>query len=169
MDMAKKSNKSRPKSDLLIKMKTTAMEIDSVGADGVEFEAHNKGKFTGRLYSGMQFDTTEGKMLPDGTCDFSVRFVQMTNKGETVVGQGTGKQDAADKRGRAAFKGQVTTWTGAKRLASLNGATWDFEGIRTMATETSEIRATIATAGGSLHAEHQHSHDHGAEGHDHSM
>ena len=159
--MAKKSGKSgSSKYDLLITMKTTAMEIDNIGSNGVDFETHNKGKVAGRLYSGVQHDTVTGRMFPDGSGEFTVKFVQMTTKGETVVGQGTGKQEAPNKQGKASFKGQVTTWTGSKRLSNVNGATWDFEGVRTMSTEIAEIRVTLSQGGGSHMQQHTHDHEH---------
>jgi hypothetical protein len=143
------SSSKEKKADLIMRMKATAMEIDGVGANGIEFEVHNKGKVSGRFYSGTQYDTVSGRMFPNGAGEFTVKFVQMTNKGETIVGQGTGTQDAPDKKGKARFRGQVTTWTGAARLGSINGAAWNFEGIRSLPNETAEIRATLTQQAGS--------------------
>lgn len=87
--------KSKPKSDLLIIVCTTAMKILEISQDGIKAEQTNKGTVTGK-YSGKHWDTVELQMNRDGTSKFRVQFIQMTSKGMVLgIGQGTGERPNA--------------------------------------------------------------------------
>lgn len=183
--MAKKRSVKKSatsKYDLLIKAKISLTEIEDVGPESIEVENHARGKVTGKYYSGTHIDTTEGTMMMDGSMQFNVKFLHFTTKGDMIAGQGVATQDPVDRRGRAPFSGEATTWTGSAKLSNLNGARWQFDGTYNAAGESIEVRCTLVEQGGAhehqslsnndhsmqshVHAHHGHSHSHA---HEHEM
>jgi type V secretory pathway adhesin AidA len=134
--MAKKS------AGVLIKAKATSMRILDIGQDGVKTEFSNKGTITGR-YRGRHWDTVENTMNVDGTSSWRVRFIQMTDKGDMIVGIGEGTGAAPNSRGIAKMKGSGTLMTASPRLADLNGKTWTCEVDSKMATDSAVVRVTF--------------------------
>ena len=84
---------------MIIKAKATTTKIIEITNETVRMESNNKGQVTGRHYSGVHWDTVEGTMLADGTASLTIRYLHMTNKGESVMGTGTGTQAAPNQRG----------------------------------------------------------------------
>jgi hypothetical protein len=108
-------------------------------------ESNDKGQVRGKHYSGIHWDTVEGTMLRDGTESLTIRYLHVTNKGESIVGAGTGTQSTPNQRGLAKVTGEGTMWTSAPRLSYLNGGRWKVEGEVDTIKETVEIRGSFET------------------------
>jgi hypothetical protein len=71
----------------------------------------------------------------------------MTNRGESIVGTGTGTQSTSNQRGIARVTGGGTMWISAPRLSHLNGDKWKVEGVVNMIKqEIVEVRGNFETA-----------------------
>ncbi len=79
----------------------------------MRFESNDKGQVTGKHYSGVHWNTVESTMLADGSASLTIRYLHMTNKGESITGTGTGTQMVPNKRGIAKVTGEGTMWTSA--------------------------------------------------------
>src|SRR5829696_6351406 len=130
----------------------------------VRLESNDKGRVTGRHYSGVYWDTVEGTMLADGTGSLTIRYLHITNKDESVMGTGT--EAAPNQRGiaRVTAEGTMwtsalrlsnlnggvtaegTMWTSALRLSNLNGGRWKIEGEVNTIKETVEVRGNLEIA-----------------------
>ncbi|MGH9977917.1 MAG: hypothetical protein ACRD8Z_19090 [Nitrososphaeraceae archaeon] len=121
--MVKASSKKRSsaKYDVIMKGKATTTKIVDIGNQIVRFASHDNGQATGKHYSGVHCDTVESTMLVDGSASLTIRYLHITNKGESITGTGTGTQMALDKRGVAKITGEGTMWISAPRLSHLNG------------------------------------------------
>lgn len=128
------------KQDIHIKAKGTGLRILEVGQGSLRMETTSRGQARGKLYSGTHQDTVEVTMQPDGTALLNIRYVHMTNKGEGVVGTGTGVQQPANSKGIAKFTGEGTMWSSSPRLSQLNGIRWTCEGDYNTRNETIDIR-----------------------------
>jgi hypothetical protein len=128
------------KYDVVIKAKATSTRIVDISNVIVRFESNNKGQVTGKYYLGVHWDTVEATMLADGSATLTIRYLHMTNKGESITGIGTGTQMAANQRGIARVTGEGTMWTSAPRLSDLNGGRWKVEGEVNTIKETVEVR-----------------------------
>jgi hypothetical protein len=139
--MVKASSKKRSsaKYDVVIKAKATTTRIVDISNQIVRFESNDKGQVTGTHYSGVHWDTVESTMLADGSASLTIRYLHMTNKGESITGTGTGTQIAPNKRGIAEVTGEGTMWTSAPRLSHLNGGRWSVEGEVNTINETVEV------------------------------
>ena len=84
-------------------------------------------------------------MLADGSASLSIRYLHMTNKGESIVGTGTGTQSTPNQRGIAIVTGEGTMWTSAPRLSYLNGGRWKVEGEVDAIKETVEVKGSFET------------------------
>jgi hypothetical protein len=144
--MVSKKKSALGKYDLVIRGKGTGSRILEIGQAGVRFESSSKGPVRGKLYSGTHWDTVESTMQADGTAQFNVKYIQMTNKGEMVMGTGVGTQQTADSKGIAKFTGGGTMWTSSSRLSNLNGGRWSCEGEYNMIKETAEVRVKFDTS-----------------------
>jgi hypothetical protein len=146
--MAKTSSKKRSSSgkyDIVIKAKATTTKIIDITNETLRSESNDKGQVRGKHYSGIHWDTVEATMLADGTASLTIRYLHMTNKGESIVGTGTGTQSAPNQRGLAKVTGEGTMWTSAPRLSSLNGGRWKVEGEVDTIKETVEVRGSFET------------------------
>ena len=143
--MAKTSSKKRSSSkyDVLITAKATSTRIVDISNEIVRFESNDKGKVSGKHYSGVHWDTVESTMLTDGSATLTIRYLHVTNKGESVTGIGTGTQMAANQRGIARVSGEGTMWTSSPRLSHLNGSRWTVEGEVNIIKETVEVRGNF--------------------------
>ena len=101
------------KYDVVIKAKATSTRIVDISNVIVRFESNNKGQVTGKYYLGVHWDTVEATLLADGSATLTIRYLHMTNKGESITGIGTGTQMAANQRGIARVTGEGTMWTSA--------------------------------------------------------
>jgi len=122
--MAKTSPKkgsASGKYDIVIKAKATTTKIIDITNETLRLESNDKGQVRGKHYSGIHWDTVEAPMLADGTASLAIRYLYMTNKGESIVGTGTGTQSAPNQRGLAKVTAEGTMWTSASRLSYLNG------------------------------------------------
>jgi hypothetical protein len=128
------------KYDVVIKAKATSTRIVDISNVIIRFESNNKGQVTGKYYLGVHWDTVEATMLADGSATLTIRYLHMTNKGESITGIGTGTQMAANQRGIARVTGEGTMWTSAPRLSDLNGGRWKVEGEVNTIKETVEVR-----------------------------
>jgi hypothetical protein len=148
--MAKRSSRkgassSSGKIDMIIKAKATTTKIIDITNETLRLESNNKGQVRGKHYSGIHWDTVEGTMLADGSASLTIRYLHVTNKGESIVGTGTGTQSAPNQKGLAKFTGEGTMWTSAPRLSSLNGGRWKVEGGVDTIKETVEVRGSFET------------------------
>ena len=137
----KRSSKrvSKTKYDVIIKAKSTSTRITDINNEIVRFESNDKGQVTGKHYSGIHWDTVEGTMLADGSTTLTIRYLDLTNKGELITGIGTGTKMAPNQRGITRLSGEGTMWTSAPRLSHLNGGRWKVEGEVNTIKETVEV------------------------------
>jgi hypothetical protein len=70
---------------------------------------------TGKYYAGVHFDTVEATMFADGSATLIIRYLHMTNNGESITGIGTGNRGTPSRRGIAQVTGEGTMWTSAPR------------------------------------------------------
>jgi hypothetical protein len=145
--MARTSSKKRSskktsstKYDVIIKAKATSTRIVDISNVTVRFESNDKGQVTGKHYSGVHWDTVEATTLADGSATLIIKYLHMTNKGESITGIGTGTQMAANQRGIARITGEGTMWTSSPRLSHLHGGRWKVEGEVNTVKETVEVR-----------------------------
>ena len=131
---------SSTKYDVVIKAKASSTRIVDINNEIVRFESNDKGQVSGKHYSGVHWDTVESTMLADGSATLTIRYLHITNKGETITGIGTGTQTAPNRRGIARVSGEGTMWTSAPRLSHLNGGRWKVEGEVNTIKETVEVR-----------------------------
>jgi hypothetical protein len=131
---------SSTKYDVVIKAKATSTRIVDISNVIVRFESNDKGQVTGKYYLGVHWDTVEATMLADGSATLTIRYLHMTNKGESITGIGMGTQMAANQRGIARVTGEGTMWTSSPRLSDLNGGRWKVEGEVNTIKETVEVR-----------------------------
>lgn len=146
--MAKTSSKkgaSSGKYDIVIKAKATTTKIIDITNETLRLESNDKGQVRGKHYSGIHWDTVEATMLGDGTASLTIRYLHMTNKGESIVGTGTGTQSTPNQKGFAKVTGEGTMWTSAPRLSHLNGGRWKVEGEVDTINESVEIRGSFET------------------------
>jgi hypothetical protein len=143
--MAKASSKKRSsaKYDVIIKAKATTTSIIDITNEIVRFESNHKGQVTGKQYSGVHWDTVEVAMLADGSATLMIRYLHMTNRGESITGTGTGTQMTPNKRGIAKVTAEGTMWTSAPRLSHLNGGRWTHNGEVNTIKETVEVRGNF--------------------------
>jgi hypothetical protein len=140
--MARTSSKKRSstKYDVIIKAKATSTRIVDISNVIVRFESNDKGQVTGKHYSGVHWDTVEATTLADGSATLTIKYLHMTNKGESITGMGTGTQMAPNQRGIARITGEGTMWTSSSRLSHLHGGRWKVEGEVNTVKETVEVR-----------------------------
>jgi hypothetical protein len=131
---------SSTKYDVVIKAKATSTRIVDISNVIIRFESNDKGQVIGKYYLGVHWDTVEATMLADGSATLTIRYLHMTNKGESITGIGTGTQMAANQRGIARVTGEGTMWTSSPRLSELNGGRWKVEGEVNTIKETVEVR-----------------------------
>ena len=122
--MAKRSGKA--KSDVVIKAKGTSFRILEVGENGIRVELTSKGPVTGK-YRATHWDTVDMHMNKDGTSSWQVKFMQVTDRGEMLVGIGGGTGEAPNSRGVAKLKGEGTLMTESERLSGITGGVWACE------------------------------------------
>ena len=84
--------------------------------------------------------------VTDGSASLTIRYLHMTNKGETVIGTGTGTQAIPNQRGIARTTAEGTMWTSAPRLSNLNGGRWKVEGEVNTIKETVEVMGNFDIA-----------------------
>lgn len=143
---ASKKGSSAARYDMLIKAKATTTKIIDITNETVRLESNDKGEVAGRHYSGVHWDTVEGTMLADGTASLTIRYLHVINKGESVMGRGTGTQAAPNQRGIARVTAEGMMWTSAPRLSNLNGGRWKVEGEVNMIKDTVEVRGDFEIA-----------------------
>jgi hypothetical protein len=147
--MAKTSSTKRSSSakyDIIIKAAATTTKIIDIANETLRIESNDKGQVRGKHYSGVHWDTVEGTMLADGSATLTIRYLHMTNKGESIVGTGTGTQSTPNQRGIAKVMAEGTMWTSAPRLSHLNGGRWKVEGEVNTIKETVDIRGNFETS-----------------------
>jgi hypothetical protein len=147
--MVKASSKRRSsaKYDVIIKAKATTTRIVDISNQIVRFESNDKGQVTGKHYSGVHWDTVESTTLADGSASLTIRYLHVTNKGESITGTGTGTQMAPNKRGIAKVTGEGTMWTSVPRLSHLNGGRWSVEGEVNTIKETVGVKGNFTISG----------------------
>lgn len=146
--MTKASSKKRSsvKYDVIIKAKATTTRIVDISNEIVRFESNDKGQVTGKYYSGVHWDTVESTMLADGSATLTIRYLHMTNKGESITGTGTGTQMTSNKRGITKVTAEGTMWTSAPRLLHLNRGRWTVEGEVNTIKETVVVQGNFTTS-----------------------
>jgi hypothetical protein len=143
--MAKTSStrRSSAKYDITIRAKATTTKIIDITNETLRLESNDKGQVRGKHYSGVHWDTVEGTILADGTASLTIRYLHVTNKGESIVGTGTGTQSTPNQRGVAKVTAEGTMWTSAPGLSHLNGGRWRVEGEVNTIRETVDIRGNF--------------------------
>jgi hypothetical protein len=141
-----KRSSSAAKYDIIIKAKATTTKIVDITNETLRIESNDKGQVSGKHYSGVHWDTVEGTMLADGSASLTIRYLHMRNKGESIVGTGTGTQSTPNQRGIAKVTAEGTMWTSAPRLSHLNGGRWKVEGEVNTIKETVDVRGKFETA-----------------------
>src|ERR671925_213354 len=129
--MAKSSSTKRSSSakyDIIIRATATTTKIIDITNETLRLESNDKGQVRGKHYSGVHWDTVDATMLADGSATLTIRYMHMTNKGESVTGSGTGTQATPNQRGIARVTAEGSMWTSAHRLSHLNGGRWKVEG-----------------------------------------
>jgi hypothetical protein len=147
--MAKSSSIKRSSSakyDIIIRASATTTKIIDITNETLRIESNDKGQVRGKYYSGVHWDTVEGTILADGSATLTIRYLHMTNKGESIVGTGTGTQSTPNQRGIAKVMAEGTMWTSAPRLSHLNGGRWKVEGEVNTIKETVDVRGNFETA-----------------------
>lgn len=122
-----------------MKVSVKSSRILEIGQQGIKTEQTGKGTISGR-YRGTHWDTVEVQMNPDGTSSWQVKFMQVTDKGDMLVGTGSGTGEAPNSKGIAKLKGEGTIMTQSQRLSDLNGKRWTCEVENNLATD----KATVA-------------------------
>jgi hypothetical protein len=130
---------NRSKYDLLIKLRATSTKIIETGQTFVRMETNEKGSVSGKFYHGTHWDTADTTMKEDGTSEWKINFMHITNKGETLIGHGSGIADDPDSRGISRLKGDGTMWTPSPRLSQLNGAKWTCNGSTNILKEETKV------------------------------
>ncbi len=146
--MAKTSStrRSSAKYDITIRAKATTTKIIDITNETLRLESNDKGQVRGKHYSGVHWDTVEGTILADGTASLTIRYLHVTNKGESIVGTGTGTQSTPNQRGIAKVMAEGTMWTSAPRLSHLNGGRWKVEGEVNTIKEIVNVKGNFETA-----------------------
>jgi hypothetical protein len=147
--MAKSSSTKRSSSakyDIIIRASATTTKIIDITNETLRIESNDKGQVRGKYYSGVHWDTVEGTILADGSATLTIRYLHMTNKGESIVGTGTGTQSTPNQRGIAKVMAEGTMWTSAPKLSHLNGGRWKVEGEVNTIKETVDVRGNFETA-----------------------
>jgi hypothetical protein len=134
---------SSGKYDVVIKAKATSTRIVDISNEIVRFESNDKGQVSGKYFSGIHWDRVESTMLVDGS---AIRYLHITNKGESITGIDTGTQMAPNPRGIARVTGEGTMWTSSPRLTHLNGGRWKVEGEVNTVKETVDVRGYFNTS-----------------------
>ena len=135
--------RSTTKFDVIIKAKATTTRIIDINNEIVRLESNDKGQVSGKHYSGVHWDTVEATMLADGSATLTIRYLHMTNKGESITGIGTGTQLTPNQRGIAKVTAEGTMWTSSSRLSYLNGGRWAVNGEVNTTKETVEVRGSF--------------------------
>lgn len=135
--------RSTTKFDVIIKAKATTTRIIDINNEIVRLESNDKGQVSGKHYSGVHWDTVEATMLADGSATLTIRYLHMTNKGESITGIGTGTQMTPNQRGIAKVTAEGTMWTSSSRLSYLNGGRWAVNGEVNTTKETVEVRGSF--------------------------
>ena len=135
--------RSTTKFDVIIKAKATTTRIIDINNEIVRLESNDKGQVSGKHYSGVHWDTVEATMLADGSATITIRYLHMTNKGESITGIGTGTQMTPNQRGIAKVTAEGTMWTSSSRLSYLNGGRWAVNGEVNTTKETVEVRGSF--------------------------
>jgi hypothetical protein len=141
-----KRSSSSAKYDIIINAKATTTKIIDITNETLRIESNDKGQVRGKHYSGVHWDTVEATMLADGSASLTIKYLHMTNKGESIVGTGTGTQSTPNQRGIARVTGEGTMWTSAARLSHLNGGRWKVEGEVNTIKETVAVRSNFEIA-----------------------
>lgn len=141
-----KRSSSAAKYDVIIRAKATTTKIVDITNETLRIESNDKGQVRGKHYSGVHWDTVETTMLAEGGASLTIRYLHMTNKGESIVGTGTGTQSTPNQRGIARVTAEGTMWTFVPRLSHLNGGRWKVEGEVNTIKETVEVRGNFETA-----------------------
>jgi hypothetical protein len=147
--MAKTSPTKRSSSgkyDIIIRATATTTKIVDITNETLRIESNDKGQVRGKHYSGVHWDTVEGTTLADGSATLTIRYLHMTNKGESIVGTGTGTQSTPNQRGIAKVMAEGTMWTSAPRLSHLNGGRWKVEGEVNTIKEIVNVKGNFETA-----------------------
>ena len=139
----KRITANRSKYDLLIKLKATSTKIIETGKTFVRMESNEKGSVSGKFYEGTHWDTADTIMKEDGTSEWKINFMHITNKGETLIGRGSGISHDPDSKGISRLKGDGTMWTPSPRLSQLNGAKWTCNGSTNIIKEETKVYCTL--------------------------
>lgn len=135
--------RSTTRFDITIKAKATTTRIIDINNEIVRLESNDKGQVSGKHYSGVHWDTVEATMLADASATLTIRYLHMTNKGESITGIGTGTQMTPNQRGIAKVTAEGTMWTSSSRLSYLNGGRWAVNGEVNTTKETVEVRGSF--------------------------
>ena len=86
-------------------------------------------------------------MLADGSATLTIRYLHLTNKGESIMGTGTGTPMAPNQKGIAKTTAEGTMWASAPKLLHLNGGRWSVEVEVNTIKEIVEVKGNFTTSG----------------------
>ena len=118
------------------------MGIVDISNETVRLESNDKESYWKTLFR-VHWDPVEATMLTDDSATMTIRYLHMTNKGESITQTGTGTQMTPNKRGIAKVNGEGTMWTSAP----LNGGRWTVEGEVNTIKETVEVKGNFTISG----------------------
>ncbi len=125
--MSKKSSRAGARHSLTVRSKVKLNRILQITNNSLKLEINDEGTITGR-YTGTQLSTIDQTVNQDGTISWNGKFMQMTNKGDTIVATGSGTGESPSSKGIVKITGEGEMWTQSTRLTDLNGAKWTCEG-----------------------------------------
>ncbi len=125
--MSKKSSRAGARHSLTVRSKVKLNRILQITTNSLKLEINDEGTITGR-YTGTQLSTIDQTVNQDGTISWNGKFMQMTNKGDTIVATGSGTGEPPSSKGIVKIAGEGEMWTQSTRLTDLNGAKWTCEG-----------------------------------------
>jgi hypothetical protein len=116
-----------------IKERTNAVVIKEFNPDGALIQYNSSGEVKGK-YRANHLETADVKMKMDGTNEWELRAVEMTQEGDVIMvsGKGAGRQNN--------FSGEVMYMTNSPRLSWLNNTKARLEGWTDMKSNEATLR-----------------------------
>jgi hypothetical protein len=110
-----------------IKEKVDALIIKDFNQNGAMLQYNSSGDVKGRLH-GIHMETSDVNLKMDGTMDWTVRAIETTKDGDSVMitGNGTGMMEAGSYKGT--IKGEITYMSNSSRMSWINNLRGDVDG-----------------------------------------
>ncbi len=110
-----------------IKEKVDALIIKDFNQNGAMLQYNSSGDVKGRLH-GIHMETNDVNLKMDGTMDWTLRAIETTKDGDSVMitGNGTGMMEAGSYK--ATIKGEITYMSNSSRMSWINNLRGDVDG-----------------------------------------